>query len=222
MTPGFDMFLDRADAGRRLAAKLRGFPTTSPPLLLALPRGGVPVAAKVAAALGLPFDVLVVRKLGVPGHEEYAMGAIAGGGVMMLDHEVVARLGVSLDALERVVAREERELERRERNFRGGLAFPQVAGRTVIVVDDGIATGSTMSAAVALLRKQNAGRIVVAVPVAADDSAERLRGEADEVVTLLEPGNLGAVGRWYRDFGQTGDDEVRRLLEESRTARAER
>ncbi len=221
MTPGIDMFLDRADAGRRLAAKLAGFSTASRPLLLALPRGGVPVGAEVAAALGLPFDVLVVRKLGVPGHEEYAMGAIAGG-VMVLDHEVVARLGVSLDALERVVAREERELERRERMFRGGLAFPQVEGRTVIVVDDGVATGSTMSAAVALLRKQNAGRIVVAVPVAADDSAERLRGEADEVVTLLEPGNLGAVGRWYRDFGQTGDDEVRRLLEASRAATADR
>jgi predicted phosphoribosyltransferase len=218
MTPGFDMFLDRADAGRRLGAKLKGFSSASPPLLLALPRGGVPVAAEVAAALGLPFDVLVVRKLGVPGHEEYAMGAIAGGGVMVLDHEVVARLGVGLDALERVIAREKRELDRRELMFRDGLAFPQVEGRTVVVVDDGIATGSTMSAAVALLRKQNAGKIVVAVPVAADDSAERLRGEADDVVTLLEPGNLGAVGRWYQDFGQTSDDEVRRLLEESRAA----
>lgn len=220
MTPAFDMFLDRADAGRRLAAKLKGFSTESPPLLLALPRGGVPVAAEVAALLGLPFDVLVVRKLGVPGHEEYAMGAIAGGGVMVLDHEVMARLGVDLDALERVIAREEREMERRERLFRGDVAFPNVEGSTVIIVDDGIATGSTMSAAVALLRKQNAGRIVVAVPVAADDSAERLRGEADEVVTLLEPGNLGAVGRWYQDFGQTGDDDVRRLVEESRATTA--
>ena len=220
MTPGFDMFLDRADAGRRLAAMLRKFSSEPPPLLLALPRGGVPVAAEVAATLRIPFDVLVVRKLGVPGHEEYAMGAIASG-VMVLDHEVVARLGVGMDALERVIDREKRELERRERTFRDESAFPEVEGRTVIVVDDGIATGSTMSAAVALLRKKNAGRIVVAVPVAADDSAERLRGEADEVVALLEPGNLGAVGRWYRDFGQTGDDEVRRLLEESRAATAD-
>ena len=222
MTPGFDMFLDRADAGRRLAAKLAEYSsTTPPPLLLALPRGGVPVAAEVSAKLGLPFDVLVVRKLGVPGHEEYAMGAIAGSGVMVLDHEVVARLGVGLDALERVIAREKRELERREQMFRSGYAFPSVEGRTVIVVDDGIATGSTMSAAVALLRKQHADRIVVAVPVAADDSAQRLRGEADEVVTLLEPGNLGAVGRWYQDFGQTSDEEVRRLLEQARAMTAE-
>jgi predicted phosphoribosyltransferase len=183
------------------------------PLLLALPRGGVPVAAQVSAETGIPFDVLVVRKLGVPGHEEYAMGAIAPGGTMVLDHQVVARLGIGLDALEHVIARENRELERRERMFRGGRPFPRVEGRTVIVVDDGIATGSTMSASVKLLRKQGAGRVVVAVPVAAADSARRLRGEADEVICLLEPDDLGAVGCWYRDFSQTTDDEVRRLLE---------
>jgi len=215
MNPESDIFTDRKDAGRRLAMRLRGMRLESPALLLALPRGGVPVAAEVADALGLPFDVLIVRKLGVPGHEEYAMGAIASGGVMVLDHRVLAQLGISLDAVERVVEREARELERRERMFRGDRPLPQVDGATVILVDDGVATGSTMSAAVELLRKRNAGRVVIAVPVAAADSARRLRGEADEVITLMEPVDLGAVGRWYQDFGQTGDEEVRCLLEAS-------
>jgi putative phosphoribosyl transferase len=213
MNPLFEQFTDRKDAGRRLAAKLKGIRSDIAPLLLALPRGGVPVAAEIANELGLPFDVLVVRKLGVPGHEEYAMGAIASGGVMVLDHKVVAQLGMTLDAVERVIARETRELERRERIFRGNRPMPQTEGRTVIVVDDGIATGSTMSAAVELLHKQRAVRVLVATPVAAADSARRLRGQADEVITLLEPENFGAVGNWYRDFSQTGDDEVRQLLE---------
>jgi predicted phosphoribosyltransferase len=206
-------FVDRADAGRQLADRLAVFSRANRPLLLALPRGGVPVAAAVAGALGIPFDVLVVRKLGVPGHEEYAMGAIAAGGVLVLDHQVVARLAIPLDAVERVIQRETHELERREKLFRDGRPPPEVAGRTVIVVDDGIATGSTMSAAVELLRKRGAGRVVVAVPVSARDSASRLRREADEVITLLEPRDFSAVGQWYVDFSQTGDEEVRRLLD---------
>lgn len=205
-------FLDRVDAGCQLAEKLAGFVRGHHPLLLALPRGGVPVAAVVADALGIPFDVLVVRKLGVPGHEEYAMGAIAAGGVMVLNHEVVARLGIPLDAVERVVRQETRELERREKLFRDDRPPPEVTGRMVIVVDDGIATGSTMTAAIELLRKRGAARVVVAVPVSARDSARRLRGEADEVITLLEPRDFSAVGQWYADFSQTSDDEVRQLL----------
>jgi predicted phosphoribosyltransferase len=218
MNPPIDGFMDRRDAGRRLAEKLVGIRSDAPPVLLALPRGGVPVAAEVAEALGIPFDVLIVRKLGVPGQEEYAMGAIASGGVMVLNHQVVAQLGISLDAVERVIARETRELERRERMFRSDRPTPQTEGRTVIVVDDGIATGSTMSAAVQLLHKQRAVRVIVATPVAAADSARRLRGEADEVITLLEPEDLGAVGNWYRDFSQTGDDEVRRLLNKAQAS----
>lgn len=205
-------FLDRVDAGRQLAEKLAGLVRGQHPLLLALPRGGVPVAAVVSDALGIPFDVLVVRKLGVPGHEEYAMGAIAAGGVMVLNHEVVARLGIPLDAVERVVRQETRELERREKLFRDDRPPPEVSGRMVIVVDDGIATGSTMTAAIELLRKRGAARVVVAVPVSARDSARRLRGEADEVITLLEPRDFSAVGQWYADFSQTSDDEVRQLL----------
>ena len=215
MKPPFQLFKDRREAGRRLSAKLAGIRSDVPPLLLALPRGGVPVAAEVADALGIPMDVLIVRKLGVPGHEEYAMGAIASGGVMVLNHKVVAQMGISLDAVERVITLETRELERRERMFRGARPMPRTEGRTVIVVDDGIATGSTMSAAVQLLHKQRAVRVLVATPVAAADSARRLRSEADEVITLIEPEDLGSVGRWYRDFSQTGDDEVRDLLKQA-------
>jgi predicted phosphoribosyltransferase len=207
-------FENRVEAGQRLAVELVPVAEGRNPVLLALPRGGVPVAAVVAKALGLTFDLLIVRKLGVPGHEEFAMGAIAGGGVMVLDHRVVAQLGLSLDEVERVVQRETRELARREELYRDKRPPPNVAGRTVIVVDDGVATGSTMSAAIELLRKQKAARIVVAVPVAPRDTVRRLRGEADEVVTLLEPDNFIAVGRWYEDFSQTSDEDVRRLMAE--------
>jgi predicted phosphoribosyltransferase len=207
-------FENRVEAGRRLAEELVPVAEGKNPVLLALPRGGVPVAAVVAKTLGLTFDLLIVRKLGVPGHEEFAMGAIAGGGVMVLDHRVVAQLGLSLEEVQRVVQRETRELARREELYRDKRPPPDVAGRTVIVVDDGVATGSTMSAAIELLRKQKAARIVVAVPVAPRDTVRRLRGEADEVVTLLEPDNFIAVGRWYEDFSQTSDEDVRRLMAE--------
>jgi predicted phosphoribosyltransferase len=210
-------FADRKEAGSLLAGKLTRFAHDGHPVLLALPRGGVPVVAVVAEALGLPFDLLNVRKLGVPGHEEYAMGAIAAGGVMVLDHRVVAQLGIRLEDVERVIQRETRELARREELYRENRPPPEVAGRTVIVVDDGIATGSTMSAAIELLRKRKAGRIVVAVPVAPHDTIRRLRAEADEVIVLLEPADFIAVGRWYEDFSQTSDDDVRCLMEDQRS-----
>lgn len=208
----FHGFKDREEAGRLLAGKLARFSHGPRPLLLALPRGGVPVAAVVAETLGLPFDLLIVRKLGVPGHEEYAMGAIAAGEVMVLDHRVIAQLGIQLEDVERVIQRETLELARREELYRNNRPPPEVAGRTVIVVDDGIATGSTMSAAIELLRKRKAGHIVVAVPVAPHDTIRRLRGEADEVIVLLEPADFVAVGRWYEDFSQTSDEDVRRLM----------
>ena len=158
------------------------------------------------------MDVLVVRKLGVPGHEEYALGAIACGGVLVLDHQVVANLSLGLDVVEKVIQRETRELARRELIFRDARPPPEVAGRTVIVVDDGIATGSTVSAAIQLLRHQKAARIIVAAPVSARDSATNLRSEADAVVTLMEPADFRAVGEWSQDFAENSDEEVHRLL----------
>lgn len=205
-------FSNRKDAGRQLAARLWKYSNDDKVLVLALPRGGVPVAAEVAAVLGKPLDVLIVRKLGVPGHEELAMGAIAGGGVRVLNEEMVAHLQLGRTDVDEVIRRENAELERRERLFRGGRAPLAVAGTTVIIVDDGIATGSTMSAAVELLRQLHAERVVVAVPVAPGDSVRRLRGEADEVVALLEPEPFIAVSRWYEDFPQVPDAEVHALL----------
>ena len=205
-------FKNRRDGGRQLAELLMKFSGEKDLLILGLPRGGVPVAAEIAKALGQPFDVLVVRKLGVPGHEELAMGAIASGGIRVLSDELISQLRVSQAQVEAVNRRESGELARREMLYRGGRASPAVAGRTVIVVDDGIATGSTMSAAIELLRHQQAGRVIVAVPVAPSDTAERLRGEADEVVTVLEADDFVAVGRWYEDFSQTTDEDVRDLL----------
>lgn len=213
-------FADRNEAGRLLAGELARLRQAKRPLLLALPRGGVPVAAVVADELGLSFDLLIVRKLGVPGHEEYAMGAIAAGGVMVLDHRVVAQLGIQLEDVEHVIQRETRELERRELFYRENRPPPEVAGRTVILVDDGIATGSTMSAAIELLRKRKAGRIVVAVPVAPHDAVRRLRTAADEVIVLLEPADFIAVGHWYADFSQTSDEDVRLLMERQKSRAA--
>lgn len=206
--PGFK---DRREAGRRLASLLQAT-VDEKAIILALPRGGVPVAAEISKVLRKPLDVLVVRKLGVPGHEEFAMGAIAGGGVRVVDEQLISQLGLSRAEVDSVIRREARELERREHLYRGTRDRPEVAGGTVIVVDDGVATGSTMSAAIQLLRRQKAERIVVAVPVAPRDTVERLREEADEVVVALEPEPFGAVGRWYEDFSQTTDEEVQTLL----------
>jgi putative phosphoribosyl transferase len=206
------VFKNRQAAGRQLAGRLADFLKNEDPIILALPRGGVPVAAEIAKASGRPLDVLIVRKLGVPGHEELAMGAIAGGGVRVLSEELISQLRLSRARVEAVIARESGELARREICYRGGRDFPDVAGQVVIVVDDGIATGSTMSAAIGLLRHLQAKRIIIAIPVAPSDTIGRLLGEADDVVTLLEPGYFSSVGEWYQDFSQTSDEEVRELL----------
>ena len=205
-------FTDRADAGRRLGQALVGRWPGQPVVVLGLPRGGVPVAAEVAAALGAPLDVLVVRKLGVPWQPELAMGAVAGGGVRFVDPAVVRQLGVPADQVEAVTRRELVELERRERAYREDRPPAPVAGRVVVLVDDGLATGATVRAAVQAVRAAGPARVVVAVPVGAPGGCRALREVADEVVCLEEPDRFVAVGAWYDDFGQTGDDEVRRLL----------
>jgi len=213
-------FHDRRDAGRFLATRLSAYANRPDVLVLALPRGGVPVGAEVARALGAPLDVFLVRKLGVPGHEELAMGAVATGGVRVLNEDVVQALGIPHDVIEAVAAREQQELERRARLYRGDGPPPDVHGRTVILVDDGLATGATMQAAIRALRRQQPARIVVAVPTASAETCEELRAEVDEVVCAVTPEPFYAVGLWYDDFSQTTDDDVRELL--ARSARAGR
>jgi putative phosphoribosyl transferase len=205
-------FLDRRDAGRQLGAELSAFARDPAVVVLGLPRGGVPVAYEVARSLHAPLDVFVVRKLGVPGHRELAMGAIASGGLRVLNADVTGGLRISPADVESVAARELVELERQQRTYRAGQPFPSFTGRTVIIVDDGLATGSTMRAAVRALRQNNPRRIVVAVPVAAPETARSLREEAD-VVCLSTPAEFHAVSTWYEDFSQIGDEEVRDLLE---------
>jgi putative phosphoribosyl transferase len=207
------LFRDRSEAGRLLAAKLAQYADRPDVLVLALPRGGVPVGYEVARALHVPMDVYIVRKLGVPGHEELAMGAVASGGVRVLNDQVVAGLGVPNYVIDAVAAWEQQELERRERLYRGQRPPPDVRGKTVILVDDGLATGSTMLAAVRALRQLGPARVVVAVPVASPDTCELLKAEVDEVVCAVTPEPFYAVGLWYRDFSQTTDEEVRELLE---------
>jgi putative phosphoribosyl transferase len=185
-------------------------------VVLALPRGGVPVGYEVAKALGAPLDVFVVRKLGLPWHEELAMGAIASGGVRVLDPDLIRIARVSEDDIQRITASEQAELERRERRYRGARPFPDLRGKTVILVDDGLATGSTMRAAVAALRQEGPSRIIVAVPVASPETCDAFRDLADEVVCDITPEPFRAVGLWYDDFSQTTDDEVQELLERAR------
>ena len=209
------LFRDRADAGRVLAQRLKAYANRADVLVLALPRGGVPVAFEVAEALDALLDIFIVRKLGVPGHEELAMGALATGGVRVVNDDVVSQLGLSDAVIDAVAAQEERELERRERAYRGARAAPDVRGRTVILVDDGLATGATMRAAAAALRKQQPARLIVAVPVAASQTCDDLRTEVDEIVCGATPEPFLGVGRWYRDFSQTTDEEVRLLLEQA-------
>jgi predicted phosphoribosyltransferase len=206
------MFDDRADAGRALAKALVARKDLAGAIVLALPRGGVPVAHEVAQALGLPLDVLVVRKLGLPSQPELAMGAIASGGAVVLNDEVVRYLGGRKEALEEVKRHELAELARRERAYRGVRAPLEMTGRDAIVVDDGLATGATMEAAVRALRASGARRVIVAVPVASAEARDRIAAVADEVVCLGTPMFFSAVGQWYREFGQTTDDEVRELL----------
>ena len=207
------IFRDRADAGRRLAERLAAYAARDDVTVLALPRGGVPVAYEVARALGAPLDVLVVRKLGVPGYEELAMGALASGGVRVLNPEVVRQLRIPPQVIEAQTARESDELDRRERLYRGDRPPLDVGGRTVIVVDDGIATGATLRAGIRALRELRPARIVVAAPAGAAESCRMLAAEADEVVCLQQPDPFLAVAGVYASFPQTSDAEVRSLLE---------
>ena len=208
-------FRNRTDGGQILANKLTRYSNRTDVLVLALPRGGVPVAYEVARQLKAPLDVFVVRKLGVPGHEELAMGAIASGGVRVLNGGVIESLGISDDVIDSAAARELRELERRERVYRDDRPWPDVQGRTIILVDDGIATGSTMRAAISALRQQEAGRIVVATPTVARTTYYQMRTEADDVVAGIMPEEFYGVGQWYEDFSQTTDEEVRALLDQA-------
>ena len=205
-------FRNRVDAGRALAELLTGYGGRDDVVVLGLPRGGVPVAHEVARRLGVPLDVLVVRKLGVPGHEELAMGAIAGGGVRVVNDDVVRELGLPEAAIDAVAAREEQEVLRREAVYRGDRPALDVSGRVVLVVDDGLATGATMRAAVAALRSMAPELVVVGVPTAAPPVRDDLARRADEVVCVIAPEPFGAVGFWYEDFAQTTDDEIRTLL----------
>jgi predicted phosphoribosyltransferase len=213
-------FADRRAAGRELAAHLTQFAGREDVIVLGLPRGGVPVAHEVAAALQAPLDALVVRKLGVPGREELAFGAIASGGVRVLNDDVVSQARLDATTVERIAAAELLELERRERLYRGDRPAVDVRGRTALVVDDGLATGATMRAAVQALRELGAGAVVVAVPIAALQTCEELAHHAATVVCARTPDPFVAVGLWYRDFSPTTDDEVRDLLDVSRPGRA--
>ena len=205
-------FRDRVDAGQKLAARLTEYAGRPDVLVLALPRGGVPVGAEVARALSVPLDVFLVRKLGVPGHAELAMGAIAAGGLQVLSEALIRDLGLPPSLVQQVAARERLELDRRDRLFRGSRPPISVRGRTILLIDDGLATGSTMQAAVMALRPQGPARIVVAAPVGARETCERLLRIADDVVCLEMPEPFTAVGLWYERFDQTSDEEVTRLL----------
>jgi predicted phosphoribosyltransferase len=212
-------FRDRGDAGLKLAQALAAYRNRPRLLVLALPRGGVPVAYEVAKALGAPLDLCIVRKLGVPGQPELAMGAIAPGGVRVLDEEVVGLLGIPESVLAAVESKERLELERRIRAYRGGRPLPEVQGRTVLLVDDGVATGSTLRAALQALRAQQPAALVVAVPVAPREAVAWLRGLADDVICLRKPEPFFAIGEWYEDFRQTRDEEVTGLLAKAEAER---
>jgi predicted phosphoribosyltransferase len=205
-------FFNRTEAGQFLAENLSNYANREDVLVLALPRGGVPVAAEVAKELNAPLDVFVVRKLGLPGHPELAIGAIATGGVRVFNGEVVNALRIPDEVIDAVSAEEFVELERRENAYRAGVPPLELEGKTVIVVDDGVATGSTMLAAVSALRQLNAARIVVAASVIAASSCREIQRKADEVVTVMIPERFYAVGQWYEDFSHTSDEEVRELL----------
>jgi putative phosphoribosyl transferase len=205
-------FANRREAGLELASKLKRYAGRSDVVVLALPRGGVPVAFEVAEALEATLDIFLVRKLGMPGHREYAMGAIASGGVRVLSEDVIRAYGVPASAIDAVVREEQAELERREREYRQGAALTSLRGRIVILVDDGLATGSTMRAAVQAVRPHQPARVIVAVPVGAPDRCDEFADVTDETVCACTPEPFRAVGLWYRDFSETTDDEVRSLL----------
>jgi predicted phosphoribosyltransferase len=211
MTP----FRDRRDAGKKLATKLSAYTGRGDVLVLALPRGGVPVGYEVAHALNAPLDIFMVRKLGVPGREELAFGAIASGGIRVLNGDVIRMLGIPDEVINFVARRELEELTRRENLYRGDRSSPDVMNRAIILVDDGLATGASMRAAIAGLRTLQPARIVVAVPVAAPEACDTLRRDADEIVCGVTPDPFYGVGRWYEDFSQVTDEEVRMLLQEA-------
>ena len=208
-------YRDRRDAGRTLAQKLQQYAGRPDVVVLALPRGGVPVAYEVSRALNVPLDVFLVRKLGLPGREELAIGAIASGGIRVLNDDVIRVLSVPEEIIQFVAKRELQELKRREQSYRGNRPAPDVRDRTVILVDDGLATGASMRAAVKGLRAQQPARIVVAVPAAAPEVCEAFRHEVDEIVCAMTPEPFYGVGRWYEEFSQTTDEEVRLLLEQA-------
>ncbi len=214
-------FRNRSQAGRKLARHLTHYANRADVLVIALPRGGVPVAFEVATALKAPLDICLVRKLGVPGHKELAMGAIASGGVRVLNYDVITGLGISSQTIDRVAARELRELQRRSRVYRGDRPPLEVRDRTILLVDDGVATGSTIRAAIAVLQEQQPQRIVVAVPVAVPETCEILRTEVDEVVCVITPEPFYAIGLWYENFAQTTDEEVRGLLDRAAASNQE-
>jgi predicted phosphoribosyltransferase len=211
-------FQGRSQAGRLLAEKLLDYRDVPDVLVLGLPRGGVPVAFEVAKALKAPLDVFVVRKLGVPAYPEMAMGAVATGGVRVLNPRVIAELRIPEATIDRVAVQERKEVERRERDYRGDLPPPKIEGATVILVDDGLATGATMRAAVQSARMQGPKRVVIAVPTGAGKTCRTLREEADDVICLIETDHFFAVGQWYRDFDQLTDADVHRILAEARRA----
>jgi putative phosphoribosyl transferase len=214
------LFIDRHDAGRQLAAALSDYAGRADVVVLALPRGGVPVGYEVAKALAAPLDVFLVRKVGVPGHEELAMGAIASGGVRVVNEEVVRELGIPGEVFDAVTEEEQQELDRRERAYRDDRPAPDVRGKTVILVDDGLATGSSMRAAIAALRRLGPARVVMAVPVAAPEVCAEFEEIADAAVCAKTPVPFRAVGLWYADFSQTTDEEVRALLADAAAAPA--
>lgn len=206
-------FRNRKEAGKMLAQNLTAYANEENLLVLALPRGGVPVAFEVAKALNAPLDVCIVRKLGVPGHKELAMGAIASGGIGVLNSDVINTLGIDKEAIQAVAVEELQELQRRDRTYRGDAPPLNVENKTVILIDDGIATGSTMRAAIAILQQQQPQKIVVAIPVAPASTYKELQSEVDEIVCLQIPEILSAIGLWYEDFAQTTDEEVKEILD---------
>lgn len=213
-------FRDRVTAGRELAAAVAALPHLVDPIVLALPRGGVPVAREVAVRIHAPLDVLVVRKLGAPGEEELALGAVATGGVEVLNDDLIREVGPTRAELDAIRRRETDEVSRRSARYRGDRPWPTLADRSAILVDDGVATGATMLAAIAALRAQDPGEVIVAVPVAPEDACRRLRAAADRVVCLRMPDPFLAIGLWYEDFRQVSDDEVRDVLDDAHRAAA--
>jgi putative phosphoribosyl transferase len=208
-------FVDRTEAGQILATKLKAYAKRTETIVLGLPRGGIPVAFEVARALHLPLDICLVRKLGVPGHKELAMGAIASDGVRVLNYDVISQLGISSKTIDEVAAKELRELQRRDRLYRGDRPSPNLKDSTVILVDDGIATGASIRAAIAVIQEEQPQSIIVAIPVAPSSTCDELRDEVDKVVCLMTPEPFYSVGLWYDYFTQTTDEEVHKLLTES-------